>query len=281
MTHPLLLMVHGSGPSNSSLQWNWLVQQMASPGGGQGQQHYFCVAVDCPGYGRTPGDRQIVRSYPGKFIAEVCAALGRSSAYALIGSSQGACAVLNAVLELPDIAHFVAVCHPVGHAPARYTAIQQPVLLAFDTEDAGHPVCVGRIMQRRLQRPHYFEFTASVHKNWLEENFALKMRSMFQSIPALRNAGGCSRKMPYLARLGGGLHGWSKAAANEEPGYEVALVESASSGSGGSGGSNAALMREHESEDAAACSGTAGDAREWVALVDASGCVKYHDVNSH
>ena len=275
VTHPLLLMVHGSGPSNSSLQWNWLLQHMASPAQGQSQQHYFCVAIDCPGYGRTPGDRQTVRSYPGKFIAEVCAALGRSSAYALVGSSQGACAVLNAVLELPDIAHFVAVCHPVGHAPARYTAIQQPVLLAFDTEDAGHPVSVGRIMQRKLQRPHYFEFTASVHKNWLEENFALEMRSMFQSSPAPRNAGGCSRKMPYLARLGGGLHRWSKAAANEEPGFEVAVIESARSGSGGSGGSNAALMRDHESEDAVACSGTA-----WVALVDASGCVKYQDVNT-
>jgi pimeloyl-ACP methyl ester carboxylesterase len=82
---------------------------MASPADGQGQQRYFCVAIDRPGYGRTPRDRQTIRSYPGKFIAEVCAALGRSSAYALVGSSQGARAVLNAVLELPYIAHFVAV----------------------------------------------------------------------------------------------------------------------------------------------------------------------------
>jgi pimeloyl-ACP methyl ester carboxylesterase len=203
-SHSLLLMIHGSGPRNSSLQSNWLVEQVMSS---DNSLKFFCVAVDCPGYGRTRGDRQIIRSYPGKFIAQVLTALGRSTAYAIIGSSQGACAVLNAALELPDIAHFVAVCHPVGHAPERYTAIQQPVLLAFDTEDAGHPVSVGRIMQRRLPRAHYFEFTTSKDGNWLEKEFGRELLNMFQAYPAARaKAGALTSRLPYLTRLSGAHH---------------------------------------------------------------------------
>ena len=53
-----------------------------------------------------------------------------------------------------------------GHAPQRFTAIAQPTLLIFDTEDAGHPVAVGRQMRRHLQQPHYFEFTRSVDGDW-------------------------------------------------------------------------------------------------------------------
>ena len=208
--HSLLLMIHGSGPTNSSLQWNWLVEQLMSSQvmsceiSPDEHLKYFCVAVECPGYGRTRGDRQIIRSYPGKFIAEVLTALGRSTAYAIVGSSQGACAVLNAVLELPDLAHFVAVCHPVGHSPERYTAIKQPVLLAFDTEDAGHPVSVGRIMQRRLPRAHYFEFTTSKDGNWLEKRFVRELINMFQAYPAPRSKpGALSTRLPCLTRLSG------------------------------------------------------------------------------
>ena len=53
----------------------------------------------------------------------------------------------------PPRMHTIAVCHPVGHAPTRYVAINQPTLLIFDTEDAGHPVSVGRQMRRHLPNP--------------------------------------------------------------------------------------------------------------------------------
>ena len=46
------------------------------------------MAIDCPGYGRSPGDKQLIRSEPGALVAAVVAALGRSSALAVIGSSQ-------------------------------------------------------------------------------------------------------------------------------------------------------------------------------------------------
>jgi len=116
---PLVLYVHGSGPRNSSLQWNFLVDnliRMRAP--------LYHVAIDCPGYGRSPGERQVVRSFPGSLLKDVIRSVGKSQAYSLVGSSQGACAVFNAVLEEPDISWFVAVCHPVGHDVSRYTRIQ-------------------------------------------------------------------------------------------------------------------------------------------------------------
>eukprot|EP00971_Amphidinium_carterae_P208971 4145736-Amphidinium_carterae.1 len=50
---------------------------------------FYHVAIDCPGYGRSPGDRQIVRSYPGGLISECIKSLSRRCAVALVGSSQG------------------------------------------------------------------------------------------------------------------------------------------------------------------------------------------------
>lgn len=119
------------------------------------------MAIDCPGYGRSPGDRQSIRSYPGALISNIVRALGRRTVACLVGSSQGAASSLNCALECPKAMQTIALCHPVGHAPHRYTAIAQPTLLIFDTEDAGHPVSVGRQMRRQLQAPRYFEFTRS------------------------------------------------------------------------------------------------------------------------
>merc|ERR1719375_2435461 len=150
------------------MNWNNLVLDVArlATASTQAPQKFFHVAIDCPGYGRSPGDRQVIRSYPGDFLSSIVKALGRRSAVSLVGSSQGACAVFNCALECPDLAHTLAVCHPVGHAPQRYTAISQPSLLIFDTEDAGHPVSVGRQMRRHLPNPRYFEFARSRDGEW-------------------------------------------------------------------------------------------------------------------
>ena len=71
------------------------------------------------------------------------------------------------MLDAPSLCAVIAVCHPVGHAVQRYAAIEQPSLLIFDTEDAGHPVSVGRVMRRMLPRPVYHEFARSRDGDWL------------------------------------------------------------------------------------------------------------------
>ena len=211
-SRPLILYVHGSGPRNSSLQWNWLVNDVAR------KSEYFHVAIDCPGYGRSPGDKQTIRSYPGQFISSVVRSLGKTSALALVGSSQGACAVINAVLEVPSICQNVAVCHPVGHAVSRYAKITQPALLLFDSDDDGHPISVGRRMRRFLPNPIWFEFASGKDGDWLAENMPKELLEMLQSGPRPRRQ---SAKLPVLTRLCGGIRAWQKAHGREFEEYEV------------------------------------------------------------
>jgi hypothetical protein len=60
----------------------------------------------------------------GELLEAVIHACGKRQAACLVGSSQGACAVFNAQLHMPRLARSLAVCHPVGHDVARYSAIQ-------------------------------------------------------------------------------------------------------------------------------------------------------------
>mmetsp|Transcript_104119 Transcript_104119/g.333880 ORF Transcript_104119/g.333880 Transcript_104119/m.333880 type:complete len:1050 (-) Transcript_104119:186-3335(-) len=215
---PLLLYVHGSGPLNSSMMWNHLeldIERIAKERGGSNlPTRFFNVAIDCPGYGRSPGNRQIIRTYPGGLISSVITALGRKSAAALIGSSQGACAVFNCALEFPAFAHTLAVCHPVGHAPQRYDKIWQPSLLIFDVEDAGHPVEVGRQMRRYLQDPRYFEFARSVDGDWecqhMGEEMVALLAGSWQNIKKKRKGGQRDDRLPELTRVAGGFKSWNE-----------------------------------------------------------------------
>lgn len=149
-THPLVLYVHGSGPKNSSVTWTACIVDSARRLHAAMGNAFYHVAIDCPGYSRSPGDRQTIRSYPGAFLAAVVRATGHARAAALVGSSQGAASIFNAALEVPKITERLAVCHPVGHAVERYKALPQPTLLAFDVNDDGHPVSVGRRMRQAL-----------------------------------------------------------------------------------------------------------------------------------
>ena len=173
----------------------------------------FHVAIDCPGYGRSrPGDCQTIRSYPGAFLRRVIAALGRRSCACLVGSSQGAAAVLNAALEHPDLVHTAAVCHPVTHKPLeRFAGLTQPLLMAYDTQDAGHPVSVGRTLRRRVQNPIYFEYDGG---DWLEKNFARELwdmlRASWGTFSGKRDGGRRVARMPDLTRVAGGLRCWER-----------------------------------------------------------------------
>jgi pimeloyl-ACP methyl ester carboxylesterase len=213
----LILLVHGSGPTNSSTWWNQWVWQLSVL---SHRTPFYLVAIDCPGYGLSPGDRQIIRSLPGQFLTAVVNALGFRTALALVGSSQGAAAVFNATLENPSITRHVAVMDPVGHDVFRYKAIRQPCLLSFDVEDAGHPVKVGRWMRDNLPRCVYHEFAASEQPCWNSDHFAPELIKMIDGSgwDAPRSGGGAaalavaSRISQSVAnglqRLAGGLVAW-------------------------------------------------------------------------
>lgn len=222
---PLILYVHGSGPRNSSRWWFALMQDVAA----QAPNRFMHVAIDCPGYGRSDGDRQIIRSYPAQFLAEVVAALGKSSAACLVGSSQGAAAVQNAIIERPKLAQSLALCDPVSMdlTQARYASIAVPVLMLYDTEDAGHPVSVGRKLRKMLQRPRYIEYASSrdgdVRVSLMASELLLtidsaRVKAMPSTTkiimaPRFRVAGGISS---FTEAHGAEFQGWSSVQARPE-----------------------------------------------------------------
>jgi hypothetical protein len=187
---------------------------------------FFHVAIDCPGYGRTPGDCQTVRSYPGELLAQITQSLGKRRAYALVGSSQGCCSVFNAVLERPELTRFIAVKHPVGHDVTRYQAVRQPSLMIYDVDDLGHPVEVGRQAKRHLPNATYVEHSADAMGDYHERFMATLMLKMFDG-PAdhglgLKAAKANSSKLPVLSKVAGGLDTWSHAHGREDPRLEAA-----------------------------------------------------------
>lgn len=184
-------------------------------------QRFFHVAIDCPGYGRSAGDCQTIRSYPGSFLSQVVTALGKKHAYALIGSSQGACAVFNAVLECPGLCRFLSVRDPVGHDTSRYSQIAQPAHLIFDVDDPGHPVKVGRLMHRALPTSSYHEHSSIKEPYYHEDFMASQLLAMFATHDAAGKVDrGASKKRPFLAKLAGGLNVWNRAHGREFPAWE-------------------------------------------------------------
>eukprot|EP01059_Diplonema_ambulator_P019726 TRINITY_DN33370_c0_g1_i1.p1 TRINITY_DN33370_c0_g1~~TRINITY_DN33370_c0_g1_i1.p1 ORF type:complete len:987 (+),score=103.96 TRINITY_DN33370_c0_g1_i1:76-2961(+) len=207
---PLILFIHGSGPTNSSTWWNGLVHELAVTS----ERKFFMVCIDCPGYGRTVGDRQDIRSTPGALVQDIVQSLGRTKAFCIVGSSQGCCSTFNAVLEKPDITDFIVVMDPVGHDVFRYKQIKQPALLIFDTEDAGHPVKVGRWMRDNLPYPHYHEFSSKKTPYWHVDHMAGEMLNMFKSYVSTVKTMSPGQMM---TRLAGGLIKWCENQGYGEP----------------------------------------------------------------
>lgn len=167
-----------------------------------------------------------MRSYPGALLADIVRSLGKAKAYCVIGSSQGACAVFNALLEVPRLADFVAVCHPVGHDVSRYSRIRQPALLCFDEDDDGHPIAVGRRMRACLPVSFWHEFKSSVTPDWLDDHMPTELLRMFAvaSAPATRGgppppsaaaATGNDDRLPDLTKVAGGVGAWCRAYGTE------------------------------------------------------------------
>lgn len=108
--------------------------------------------------------------------------------------------MFNALVEQPELATFVVVCHPVMHDPARFTGIQQPALLIYDTDDPGHPVSVGRRVKHVLQRPFYYEHSSREEPAFHELYMADLMLTLFSRFPKLGGGGG---QLPFLGKLAG------------------------------------------------------------------------------
>ncbi|CAF3692831.1 unnamed protein product [Rotaria socialis] len=234
-----ILLIHGSGPENSSMFWNDLVKRLLlATSSSSSLSPYYFVAIDCPGYGRSDGNKQTIRSYPGAFIQEIIDYISPTThkVYCLIGSSQGAAAAFNALVENPAMSSFIAVQNPVSHDPQRFVSIKQPALLMYDTDDDGHPVSVGRLVKKYIPNNHYYEFASSKQPNWLEHNAHLKLLQLFNQYDASSNTKNVSSlqltasskiplpSLPACVSVAGGIISYLSS-FNREPLYQNSKKE--------------------------------------------------------
>ncbi|CAF0917669.1 unnamed protein product [Adineta steineri] len=226
-----ILLIHGSGPTNSSMFWNDLVRKLLlATSSSSSPSPYYFVTIDCPGYGRSDGDKQIIRSYPDVFIEEIidCISPITHKVYCLIGSSQGAAAVFNALVEKPTMSSFLAVQNPVSHDPQRFVSIKQPALLMYDIDDDGHPVSVGRLVRKYIRNNHYYEYSSSQQSEWLEHNAHLKLLQLFNEYDVnnqLRTSSEISLpSLPACLSVAGGIISYLSS-YNREPLYENSKEE--------------------------------------------------------
>ena len=108
---PLILAVHGSGPKNSADFYAYLLQDYLIRV--SYLEKFYVVSIDCPGYGRSGGSKEAVKTFPLQLFKEILGALNYKNYFAMVGMSQGGAAIFNAVFEDPNITDFMVMDRPV------------------------------------------------------------------------------------------------------------------------------------------------------------------------
>lgn len=98
---PLIIVVHGSGPRNSSDQYHFLLHEYLVRI--SYLEKFYIVAIDCPGYGRSKGSMITIKTFPLQLFKEILTNLNYKTYYGMFGHSQGGAAIFNAVYEDPSI----------------------------------------------------------------------------------------------------------------------------------------------------------------------------------
>jgi pimeloyl-ACP methyl ester carboxylesterase len=98
---PLILVVHGSGPKNSADEYAYFLHEYLVRV--SYLEKFYIVAIDCPGYSRSKGSKEAVKTFPLKMFKEILQGLGYRNYFAMMGHSQGGAAIFNAVHEEPTL----------------------------------------------------------------------------------------------------------------------------------------------------------------------------------
>ncbi len=89
------MVIHGSGPKNSSEQYRPLLQEYLVRI--SYLEKFYIIAIDCPGYGKSIGSKEAIKTFPLKLMREILESLSYKSYFSLFGHSQGGAAIFNAI----------------------------------------------------------------------------------------------------------------------------------------------------------------------------------------
>ena len=169
----VVILIHGSGPTSSGERYRPLLPQLAMCG-------LYAVAIDCPGYGHSPGSRDTIRGDPAGVLRATLRGIGKTTAAALVGVSQGAAAVLRGVIADPKLAS-VLICDRALYAPMEeLRGILHPCLLVYDKDDNGHPVKIGRRIKSVVRNSEYHEYSSKKDPTFMPDNYATMIVSFLQ-----------------------------------------------------------------------------------------------------
>lgn len=167
-TDPLFLIIHGSGPKNSgevyyTFLYEYSVRFLKT-------WPLFLVAIDCPGYGKSSGSKEAIRAFPESLIKEfVYNTTGKSSAFILMGHSQGGNSIFNAILSNPNLSTFIVQDRPVCGNIKKLSSMKTPLLLVYDEEDDGHPIRQGKEIIKHVKNYSFISYKNSVTPYWFSD----------------------------------------------------------------------------------------------------------------
>ena len=172
-------------------------------------ENFFHVAIDLPGYGNSAGAAKTIRNAPLPLIEDVVTALAKSHAYALVGCSQGATGILQAVKQQPGLSNFVVVRTPYaasGH-PTQFSGLLNPTLVFADSSGAKDVAEGARGLAGAMQRAVFVEGKG---RYMYSEQLSTEMLKLFadHGFRGHLNDLGHNAKAPLLTKLRGGLRSW-------------------------------------------------------------------------
>lgn len=106
------------------------------------------MAIDCPGYGKSVGSKEAVKTFPKQMFEEILKALNYKRYFAMYGHSQGGAAIFNALYENNALAEIMIMDRPVCGSIQRFRKFNVPTLLIYDIEDDGHPIWQGKLLYK-------------------------------------------------------------------------------------------------------------------------------------
>jgi abhydrolase domain-containing protein 14 len=129
-------------------------------------QGYHAVAVDMPGFGRSPASG----ARPGTVLKEFLVQKALE-APVLVGPSMGGRISLEFCLEYPDLVKGLILIGPVGvkENAARLPAINVPCLAVWGGDDTISPPANGEIIASRMKDAKVVIFPGAPHPCYLQE----------------------------------------------------------------------------------------------------------------
>lgn len=126
---PLVLGIHGWSQRNGWHTWEPVMDPLADAG-------YFVVSVDMPGWGKSPAlnNTPLIGQKAASVIIDMLDELQKETAV-LMGKSWGGGVAVTTAVDYPDRVSHLILTAPALRNPEHFSALQQPVLLAWSEDD--------------------------------------------------------------------------------------------------------------------------------------------------